>query len=148
MMTTDKKSKFSTIGMVLGALALLIAVSYFWAGPSTPDVTIEEQIAEKIVSIRDTTLNRLMGKAPPTQQPESSFNERRLVIAATSALGCLAIIFAIFGFSRRESARPCISAAMLGIAVIAFPFIISAINMAFTLMALVVIAAAIAMIFG
>nr|WED68238.1 hypothetical protein PJ912_19975 [Pectobacterium colocasium] len=32
MMTTDKKSKFSTIGMVLGALALLIAVSYFWAG--------------------------------------------------------------------------------------------------------------------
>ncbi|MEI7367657.1 hypothetical protein WCT94_08505 [Pectobacterium sp. 1950-15] len=148
MMTTDKKSKFSTIGMVLGALALLIAVSYFWAGPSTPEVTIEEQIAEKIVSIRDTTLNRLMGKAPSTQQPESPFNERRLVISATSALGCLAIIFAVFGFARRESARPCISAAMLGIAVIAFPFIISAINMAFTLMALVVIAAAIAMIFG
>ncbi len=68
-MTTDKKSKFSTIGMVLGALALLVAVSYFWAGPSTPEVTIEEQIAEKIVSIRDTTLNRLMGKAPRHNKP-------------------------------------------------------------------------------
>ncbi|AOR64424.1 hypothetical protein [Pectobacterium wasabiae] len=147
-MTTDKKSKFSTIGMVLGALALLISVTYFWTGPSKPEVSIEERVAEKIVSIRDTTLDRLMGKAPQTQRPEPSFNEQRLVIAATSALGCLAIIFAVFGFTRRESARSCISSAMLGIAVIAFPFIISAINMAFTLMALVAIAAAIAMIFG
>ncbi|BES83940.1 hypothetical protein PEC302107_16960 [Pectobacterium araliae] len=147
-MTKDKNNKFSMIGMIFGAIGLVVAVSYFWTGPLTPEVPIEERIAEKIVSIRDTTLDRLMGKVAPTPAPQSSFNEQRLVIAATSALGCLAIIFAVFGFSRRESARPCISAAMLGIAVIAFPFIISAINMAFTLMALVAIAAAIAMIFG
>ncbi|MGI8487911.1 hypothetical protein QWJ20_05135 [Pectobacterium sp. S5] len=147
-MTKDKNNKLSTIGMILGAIGLVIAVSYFWVGPSTPEVPIEERIAEKIVSIRDTTLDRLMGKALPTPPQQSSFNEERLVIAATSVLGCLAIIFAVFGFARRESTRPCMSAAMLGIAVIAFPFIISAINMAFALMALVALAAAIAMFFG
>lgn len=147
-MTTDKKNKFSTVGMILGAIGLVIVVSYFWAGPSTPEAPIEERIAEKIVSIRDTTLDRLMGKAAPTPPPQPVFNEQRLVIAATSTLGCLSMIFAVFVFSRRESARSCISAAMLGVAVMAFPFIVSAINMAFVLMALVALAAAIAMFFG
>ncbi|KFX20854.1 hypothetical protein [Pectobacterium betavasculorum] len=147
-MKKDKTNKFSMIGMILGAIGLVIAVSYFWAGPSTPEVPIEERIAEKILSIRDTTLDRLIGKAAPTPPPKSSFNEQRLVITATSVLGCLAMIFAVFGFARRESARSCMSAAMLGITAIAFPFIVSAINMAFALMALVALAAAIAMFFG
>ncbi|WP_255433920.1 hypothetical protein [Pectobacterium sp. CFBP8739] len=143
-----KNNKFSIIGMIFGAIGLVAAVGYFWAGPSTPEVSIEERIAEKVVSIRDTTLNRLLGKPAPTPPPQSAFNEERLVIAATSVLGCFAIICAVFGFARRESTRPCMSAAMLGITVIAFPFIISALNMAFALMALVALAAAIAMFFG
>ncbi|WP_223669569.1 hypothetical protein [Kangiella shandongensis] len=57
-----KKSKFGTIGIILGALALVLALVHFWSGPFSPQPTLETTIAEKAASIRNATVNALTGK--------------------------------------------------------------------------------------
>ena len=102
------------------------------AAPSPP---LEDMIADKVVAIRDATVNRLTRQV---EEPRSddSWNHEQLVIAATSLLGGLAIVLGVLGFVRKEPKRPCIGAAVLGVGAVAFPFVIGAIGAVIVLMAL------------
>ncbi|MEH2919765.1 hypothetical protein ACFFL1_04465 [Samsonia erythrinae] len=148
MENTKRRCKFSMTGMMLGALALFVSISNFWGGSSTPDIPLEERIAAEIVSIRDTTVDRFMGKPAPVPIPETTFNTQQHVTTATSALGCLALILAIFGFARREPGRTCISAAALGLAAIVFPFVIGAIGIVILCIAFASLLSGVTLILG
>ena len=61
----DKQSSvFGFTGIGLGAIALLLAVVHFWAGPFSPQPTLEQTVAEKAVSIKNATIAALKGEEP------------------------------------------------------------------------------------
>ena len=132
-MTHSSKLKLSTIGLGLGALALLVAIAHFWLAAAAPTPALEDRIADKVVAIRDATVDRLTGREKAPAQPQ--WDTFQLVVAATSILGSLAVVLAIVGFVRKEPPRACIGAAALGGAAVAFPFVVGALGAVIVLVA-------------
>ena len=120
---SQRKSTLSFIGIGVGAIALMLALVHFWAGPFSPQPTLEQVVAEKAVSIRDATISALRGEAmqPPVQK-SSSYNLDYFASLTTAVLGGLAVILAIIGVALKEPFRVAGGAAALGIGAIAFQF--------------------------
>jgi len=116
-----QKSKFSFFGIGLGSIALLMVLVHFWAGPFSPQPTVENVVAEKVKSIRDATVAALKGEeaAPPQKR---RFNLDAIFSTGAAVLGGLALILAVIGFARHESVRVAGGAAVLGGVAIAFQF--------------------------
>lgn len=128
--TSVMKPAFSMTGLAFGAIALLVAVTHFWAAPIAPKRPIEQIVADKVVAIRDTTLARLRGReipAPAPPPPPEWTMDRALGLAAP-LMGALAVVLGVLGFVRREPARACGGAALLGAAALAFQFAMVAIG--------------------
>ncbi len=118
--------KLSSVGMMLGACALLLAVIHFWAGPFSPTPSLEAVVAAKTVAIRDVVVATLGGKAAPTV-PASPWDLDRTLMLLGSVLGAAALVLAVLGFVRNEPARACGGAAALGGAALAFQFVVIAV---------------------
>ncbi|GGA78895.1 hypothetical protein GCM10011521_16390 [Arenimonas soli] len=142
-MTSPAKLKFSTVGLALGALALLVAIGHFWISAAAPKPALEHRIADKVVAIRDATVDRLAGREKEPEQ--ARWDSHQIVVTATSILGSLALVLAVLGFVRKEPPRACIGAAALGGAAVAFPFVVGALG---AIIILVAIAAVFGMFFG
>jgi hypothetical protein len=127
-MTEHRSIKMSTLGLGFGALALLIAIVHFWLVAAAPSAPIEDVIADKVVAIRDATVDRLKNRVKEPQS-EDSWDREKMVTAATSFLGDLAVVLAVFGYVRKEPRRACIGAAVLGVAAVAFPYISGALGL-------------------
>jgi hypothetical protein len=123
-----QRSVFSFTGMALGAVALLLAFAHFWAGPFSPQPTLEQTVAEKAVSIKEATIAALKGEDPAAPVEPSSMDIDQIVGLATAVLGGLAIILGVFGFARKEPLRVAGGAAVLGGSAIAFQFAVIALG--------------------
>jgi len=100
-------------------------------------------VADKVVAIRDATIDRLTGRtAAPQKRP---WDRERLVVAITSFLGGLAVVFAAIGFARREPRRSCVVATALGLAAVAFPYVVGAIG---AVIIIIAVGAVLSMFFG
>lgn len=117
------KNKFGTYGIIVGGLALMLALVHFWAGPFSPKPSLEAVVAEKAASIRQATIDALKGKEVQSAPVKSNFNTDKIANIITAILGGLAFILAAISFSNHESKRAAGSAAALGISAIAFQFI-------------------------
>ncbi len=115
-------AKLSFSGISFGGIALMLALIHFWAGPFSPQPTLEETVAETAVSIRDATLAALRGEELETVTEPRDFNTDQIIDIAIPILGGLAIILAVIGYALKESARVAIGAVFLGSAAIAFQF--------------------------
>lgn len=119
----SEKSTFGFIGIGVGALALMLALVHFWAGPFSPQPSLEQTVAEKAVSIRDATVAALKGEtAPAPESASSSYDLDEIASIATAVLGGLAVILAVIGIAMKEPARVAGGAAALGAGAIAFQF--------------------------
>ena len=118
-----EKSTFGLIGIGVVAVALMLALVHFWAGPFSPQSTLEQIVAETAVSIRDATVAALKGKTVPEPEPiTSGYDLDKVASVATATLGGLAVILAVIGIALREPVRPASGAAALGVGAIAFQF--------------------------
>ena len=117
-----RKAKFSFSGIALGALALMVALIHFWAGPFSAQPTLEETVAESAIAIRDTTLAALRGEESSSIQESPPLNLDRALQIAVPLLGGLAIILGVIGFAFHEPLRVAGGAAFLGASGIAFQF--------------------------
>jgi hypothetical protein len=140
-MTASRRIGFGSIGLMLGALALLLAIAQVWVAAAAPAPRMEDRIADKVVAIRDAAIDRWTERAPKSRP--RGWDRERLVIAATSVLGGVAVVCAAFGFVRREPLRTCATAAVLGIAAIAFPLVIGFIGAVIVLFALAAVVGAV-----
>ncbi len=122
-MTTETGSKFSFIGISIGAIALLMALLHFFAGPFSPQPTLEETVAEKAVAIRDATISALKGEQREKKLVEAEFNIDKVMRVSVALLGGVAIILGVLGFAKKESFQSAIGAAILGGGAIAFQFL-------------------------
>jgi len=115
-----RKDYFSWTGMFFGAVALLLLLVSFMAGPFSPHATLEGMIAMKAVAIKQTTLAALQGKEPVTRV--SGWDSDRLIHTAIAVLAAAAIICGAIGYVLRENRRAAAAAALFGISVVAFQF--------------------------
>lgn len=102
----------------------MLALVHFWAGPFSPQPTLEQVVAEKAVSIREATVAALKGEtAAAPQQARSSYDLDELASIATAVLGGFAVILAVIGIALKEPVRVAGGAAALGAGAIAFQFV-------------------------
>jgi hypothetical protein len=119
----EVSAKLGFIGITCGSVALLLAFVHFYAGPFSPQQTIETSIAEKAVEIRDATVAALRGEEAEKKTYVSGMDLDQVIQVGTAVLGGLAIILGVAGFARHESKRAAIGAAILGAFAIAFQFL-------------------------
>ena len=117
----EKSSKFGFIGIAIGAAALLLALVHFWAGPFSPQPTLEQTVAEKAVSIKEATIAALKGEEP-VKVKRKGMDADEILRLVTAILGGLAIIIGVFGYAKKEPLRVAGGAAVLGSVAIAFQF--------------------------
>jgi len=118
----EQQSKLGFIGIAFGSIALLLALVHFWAGPFSPQPSLEQTVAEKAVAIKNATIAKLKGKEIDISQQKSPMDTDRILSITTAVLGGLAIILGVVGFAKKESLRVVGSAAVLGGGAIAFQF--------------------------
>jgi hypothetical protein len=120
------------IGIGIGGIALLMAIVHFWAGPVSPQPSLEKTVAEKAVAIRDATVAALKGEAIEDKKVSGrSFDLDDILRITTSVLGGLAIILGVVSLAIREPLRVAAGAAVLGGSALAFQFAMLALGMIF-----------------
>ncbi|MFK8021698.1 MAG: hypothetical protein AB8B86_18190 [Pseudomonadales bacterium] len=115
--------KLSSIGITVGSVALIMALFSFWAGPFSPQPTIESLVGDKVASIRTAALDALKGKEVEKEFVTVSWGADKIVQVVTAMLGGLALILGIVGYAKSEPKRMAGGAVALGVSAIAFQFI-------------------------
>lgn len=122
---TTLAPRWSVAGIALGAIALLLAVTHFWAGPFDTPPPLEQTVAEKAVALRDAAVAALRGEDYEAPAARSAWNIDRIAPLAVAVLAALAIITAAGGFARGENGRAAGGALLLGATALAFQFAIA-----------------------
>lgn len=118
----QSSTKFGFIGITIGSIALLLALVHFWAGPFSPQPTLETTVAEKAASIKNATIKALKGEEY-REIYKSNWDADRITNVSTAVLGGLAFILSILAFAKQEPTRVAAGGAALGVSAIAFQFI-------------------------
>lgn len=103
-------------------MAMLLALLHFWAGPFSPQPTLETTVAEKAASIKSATIKALKGEEY-NKTYKASWNADKITNVATAILGGIAFILSILAFAKQEPTRVAAGGAVLGVSAIAFQFI-------------------------
>ena len=111
------------IGITIGGIALLMALTHFWAGPFAPQPTIDTIVADNVSSIRDATIDAISGKERTRSSFTRNYDLDDYVQIATAIFGGIAIIFGVLGFAKKEPGRITGGAMALGIGAIVFQFV-------------------------
>lgn len=117
------KDKFGFFGILLGSIALMMALVSFWSGPFSPQPTLETTVVEKATSIRQKAMDILKGKEVEKTYIQPSWNIDKTIHTAIPVISVFAILFGLFSFIKKESNRVAGGAAALGISAMAFQFI-------------------------
>lgn len=117
------KSKLGIFGIGIGAVALLLALINFWAGPFSPQPTFETTVAEKAASIRQATIDAFKGKEVKRFYVKPGCDTDKIIDVVIPVISVLAILLGLFSFITKEPIRIAGGAAALGISAIAFQFI-------------------------
>lgn len=118
-----RKSRISMIGIGIGSIALLLALLHFYAGPFTPQPSLQDTVADTAVAIRDATVAALRGEEREKSLITAEYDLDRIVQILISVLGGCAVILGVVGFASRESTRAAVGAFVLGSFAIGFQFL-------------------------
>jgi hypothetical protein len=124
----NRKASIGFIGIGIGAIAMLMGIVHFFAGPFSPRPGIETTVAEKAVAIKNATIAALKGEKAEEKVLPSDIDLDEALRIATGVLGGLAIVLGVVGFAKGEPLRVGGSAAVLGGAAVAFQFAIIAVG--------------------
>lgn len=124
----ESRSVIGFIGIGVGAIALLVAIFHFWAGPFSPQPSLEKTVAEKAVAIKNATIAALKGEEIKDEVAPRKIDLDQGLRVGASVLGGLAIILGVVSFAKKEPLRVGGGAAVLGGAAVAFQFAIIALG--------------------
>ncbi|CTQ49977.1 hypothetical protein [Jannaschia donghaensis] len=126
---------FGTAGLILGGLALVLAVFHFFGGPFAPQDAVGVTLGEIAAEAGKAALRDLVGLGQPTPVP-SPWDIDRILWTGTAVTGAFAVVLAVIALVRHEPRRIVIGGAALGAAAITFQF---AAVIVMTLLAILVI---------
>ncbi|KAB8309957.1 hypothetical protein EH228_12340 [Erwinia endophytica] len=122
-----KKDWCSWTGIVLGAIALILALTHFMTGPFTPHPSLESLVAEKTVAIKHAAISALQGKEIITTPLPRAWDIDRIISAVVAVFAASSILLgALGGLLRKENKHAAITAVLLGIGTVALQFAIMA----------------------
>ncbi len=119
----NQKSKIGISGIVVGSMALLLALVHFWGGPFSPQPTIETVVATKAASIRQAAISALKGEPVEEVTKSAKWDLDRVAYVASAVLGGIALILAVLSLVKHESKFAAGGAALLGLGAIVFQFV-------------------------
>ncbi|KAG1651230.1 Inner membrane protein YidI [Nymphon striatum] len=117
------KSKLGLFGILFGSIALMMALVSFWAGPFSPQPTLETTVVEKATSLRQKAIDVLKGKEVEKTYIQPSWDIDKTIDTAIPVISVFAILLGLFSFIKKESNRVAGGAAALGVSAIAFQFV-------------------------
>jgi hypothetical protein len=129
---TEGKSKGAMFGipaLILGVLALALALIHFYAGPFGPPPSAGKVIAEKEIKMGGAVIGKVKIGETDASRQQPKLNTDRIVALSTAAAGFLAVVLAVVAYIRREDKRISGSAVALGAAALAFQFLVIALCM-------------------
>lgn len=99
------QNKFSSLGMILGVIALIIGLVHFSMGPFfSPPPTLENVIAEKVSAVKRGIQAGLKGETVPISEVhKKSIDIDQAVDTAGIAMAIAALLCAFIGGMRKES---------------------------------------------
>ena len=107
------------VGFALGAVALLLVLVHFWAGPFAPQQRMTVTVGEIAADIRQAAIRKLKGVPSPKPAPVAWDSDRILKLVAALLAG-MAVIVGVASLVRRETWRPAVGGIALGGGAIAF----------------------------
>ncbi|MEM1434111.1 MAG: hypothetical protein AAGG11_08675 [Pseudomonadota bacterium] len=118
----NHRTAFTVAAILCGGIALLLAVTQFFAGPFETQPPLEKVVADKVVAIRDATVAALKGEEYEAATEPRGVSIDRMVRIGTAVAGALAMILAAVALVRRERAAAAAGGAILGASAIALQF--------------------------
>lgn len=126
-MDTQHQSSARTIaqlGFGMGAVALVLVLVQFWAGPFAPQDATSVSLGELAASIKQAAIDKATGVPKPAPEAAPWDIDRVLnLVAAVVAAG--AVIFGAYGLVQRGPRRMAIAAIGLGAAAVTFQLFIT-----------------------
>ncbi len=140
-----RKDLFGWIGIAAGSVALLLAMVHFYAGPFSPQPTLESLVAGKAAAIKDSLLASLAGHKVPDAVTRPRYDLDRILEIAIAVLAACAVILGIIGGACKGNRRAVSGAVMLGAGTLYFQFAVFALGI---IAAIILIVAVLSLILG
>ena len=134
------KSKYGFTSIVIGLIALFIAIFSFWSDPFMPTSTAEPTIEEKFFTFNESLIDKF--KNEPSNNKKLTL--ANVITIAVPALSILAIILALISYLKKESTRIVIAGSLIAVSAIIFQVIAAYTLFLFFLLALIAIAMSLA----
>jgi len=131
------KYKFSTVGMIIGAAALLLGLVHFTLGPFSSSPPPADFEPEQSFTLGGLTLGiSVSEEATPA---ETTSNLDQIIGSVVMLLGGIAVILGVIGYARNDPFRVAGGAAFLGATAIALQLFIFALGVLIVAIVLAVI---------
>ena len=86
------RNKFSSVGMLLGVIALLLSLAQFTLGPfSSKSTALEVVVAEKVSAVKKGIMAGLKGEQPIVETKKKPVDIDRLLIASGIVLSVVSL---------------------------------------------------------
>jgi hypothetical protein len=132
-----REGLFGWIGIALGSIALLMTIVHLYAGPFSPQPTLESLVASKAVAIKESLLASLTGNNLSSSVSQPRYDLDRILEIVTAVLAVSSVILGVIGSACRANWRVVSGAMMLGAGALDFQFAV----LAFGAVAIVVLIA-------
>jgi hypothetical protein len=98
------RNKFSSVGMLLGVIALLLSLVQFTFGPfSTKSTTLEIVVAEKVSAVKKGIIAGIKGEQPVVEAKKKAFDIDSILINSGIILSVVALGLAFTAGMRKEN---------------------------------------------
>lgn len=115
------QNKCSSLGMLFGAVALILGIFHFSIGPfSAPSPTLEGVIAEKVSSVKKGIIAGLKGEKPQIIAEKKAVDIDKILDNAGILLAVIALVCAFIGGMRKENGWSISGALIFGGGTLAF----------------------------
>ena len=98
------RNKFSSVGMLLGVIALLVSLVQFTFGPfSTKSTALEIVVAEKVSAVKKGIIAGIKGEQPTVEAKKKTVDIDSILINSGVILSVVALGLAFTGGMRKEN---------------------------------------------
>ncbi len=136
-----KTNPFSTVGLLFGAIAILVGIIHFSLGPVSAEKTLETWVAEKVVAVKKGVISGLKGQQTVTPSSPPVINPDKVIDIAGMGIAIVAIICGFVGGMRKENRWGVSGALFFGVSTLIFHAVLFSIGIIFGILLLITVIA-------